>query len=206
VLLFIFIGLIYFTQQGCKSASKNEVSSSTEKTDTLQNSTPPSGTNVETPPVKMDSSGKKIRIELPSGVRINVEPNSVTMQILDYLKGSEPAGKCFILDNVIFSTNSADLEPISETQLSDLKFIMDAYSGMAIVITGYSDQTSDATKNKNISRSRAVAVQDWLIYRRISGDRMQSRSMSDPDPNKSGDQKGDQAMNTRPEVCIVNKG
>ena len=105
--------------------------------------------------------------------------------------------------NLTFATGSAKIDAKSAVEVDNLASILKAYPGVNIAINGYTDNTGDAAKNKQLSEARAQAVQARLLVQGISADRMKAAGHGDANPVASNDTEEGRAQNRRIEVEIV---
>lgn len=71
-----------------------------------------------------------------------------------------------------------------------------------VEIIGYTDNTGNATINKQISEKRAEAVKNYLMSKGVSGDRLQASGMGDLNPIGDNGTPQGRAMNRRIEFRI----
>lgn len=65
--------------------------------------------------------------------------------------------------DVLFRTKSAELDPDSQSKLTDLAGVIAKYPGLVIEIDGYADPRGKADENLELSQQRASAVRSALI-------------------------------------------
>jgi len=199
------LGLFYFLQKGCNAPPPTaETPPATEKPDSSISASPTGGPSAIGPPAP--GMEKLKTYALPDGAKLNAEPNTFTALMVEYLNGKRKAGKCIAFDQISFLPGTANLTPKSDEQLYHLLLILNAYPGVNIIITGYTDNVGDDNHNLELSEARAVAIQEWLVFRNVDVKRLQSKGMGEAKPIASNDTAKAQEKNRRVEVCVVKKG
>jgi OOP family OmpA-OmpF porin len=67
------------------------------------------------------------------------------------------------LDDLVFASGRAILEPGTYTSLAALAEWLKANPTMAVTLVGHTDASGSLAANVTLSRQRAAAVRDWLI-------------------------------------------
>jgi outer membrane protein OmpA-like peptidoglycan-associated protein len=124
----------------------------------------------DTAVAKIDSSNtaaevKLTGIALPNGQTIETLPGSFVERFTKYVAdtASRPS-QVFVLENVAFEGNTANLVTGGEKNIQDLAKIMTAYPKVQVKITSHTDNTGDTLQNKTMSRKRALlSVICWLL-------------------------------------------
>ena len=80
----------------------------------------------------------------------------------------------YTIENLHFLSGSSDLKPGSETQLTNLAEIMNAYPTLRIKLGGYTDDTGNPDSNMKLSNLRAQTAKLKLLEMGISGDRVEA--------------------------------
>jgi outer membrane protein OmpA-like peptidoglycan-associated protein/tetratricopeptide (TPR) repeat protein len=103
--------------------------------------------------------------------------------------------------NVFFGHDSAT--PNSYEDLQYLEFLMKDNPGIKVEISGYTDNTGDATYNKSLSQRRADAVKDYLIEHGIDAFRVTSSGYGMENPIGDNATRIGRRLNRRTEFKIL---
>jgi outer membrane protein OmpA-like peptidoglycan-associated protein/tetratricopeptide (TPR) repeat protein len=114
-----------------------------------------------------------------------------------------PLRKPVILKNVFFSTNSAELKPISKNELDQLKKMLEENPKMRIQLNGHTDSEGDEAKNQLLSESRAKAVSKYLSDNGIAASRLQAKGFGESQPIDSNETPQGRANNRRTEFLVL---
>ncbi|MBU4538019.1 MAG: sodium-translocating pyrophosphatase [Weeksellaceae bacterium] len=82
--------------------------------------------------------------------------------------------KWYTIENLYFQTGSSDLKPGSETALTNLAEIMNAYPNLKVKLGGYTDNTGNEESNLKLSNLRAQTAKLKLLEMGIAGDRIEA--------------------------------
>lgn len=80
----------------------------------------------------------------------------------------------YTIENLYFLTGSSDLKPGSETALTNLAEIMNAYPNLKVKLGGYTDNTGNEESNLKLSNLRAQTAKLKLLEMGIAGDRIEA--------------------------------
>ena len=108
-----------------------------------------------------------------------------------------------ILENLYFNTNSDQLLPSSQTQLTGLSQILKENGNVRLEISGHTDNVGDDIENLLLSQKRADAVRYFLIKEKISPDRLTSIGKGENEPVADNNSTDGRQMNRRVEIKIV---
>lgn len=109
----------------------------------------------------------------------------------------------FILDEVLFELNSAQLKQQFTYKLDSLVTLLDENRNLTVIITGHTDNTGDEKLNQKLSRDRARAVAEYLMSHRIATRRITHQGMGSSSPIFSNDTETGRRRNRRVEILIV---
>ena len=110
-----------------------------------------------------------------------------------------------ILKNVFFETGSAELLPVSLTELNRLRDLLERYPQLAIQINGHTDNVGQPEDNLNLSESRAQSVYRYLIDQGIAAERLTFKGYGETKPIASNETKGGRQQNRRTEFVITGR-
>lgn len=80
----------------------------------------------------------------------------------------------YTIENLFFQSGRSDLKPGSETELTKLAEILNAYPTMKIKLGGYTDNTGNPDSNMKLSNLRAQTAKLKLLEMGISADRVEA--------------------------------
>ena len=113
--------------------------------------------------------------------------------------------KWFTIENLFFQTGSSELKPGSETELSKLAEILNAYPNMKVKLGGYTDNTGNPDSNLKLSNLRAQTAKLKLLEMGISGDRVEAEGYGSQFPVcENNDTDECKAQNRRIDVRVLN--
>jgi outer membrane protein OmpA-like peptidoglycan-associated protein len=105
--------------------------------------------------------------------------------------------------NVLFATNSAEINEASDQNLHDLVTILNKYPDTNIEIQGHTDNTGTDAYNQTLSEKRAQAVANHLIKdHNVAASRVSTKGFGESAPKYSNDTEEDRAQNRRVEFLI----
>jgi len=111
----------------------------------------------------------------------------------------------FTIENLFFQSGSSELKPGSETELSKLAEILNAYPNMKIKLGGYTDNTGNPDSNLKLSNLRAQTAKLKLLEMGISGDRVEAEGYGSQFPVcENNDTDECKAQNRRIDVRVLN--
>ncbi len=112
-------------------------------------------------------------------------------------------GDKITLDNIFFTTGSAQLDAASYYELGILKGILDNNSKSKVEISGHTDNVGNPMANLNLSKSRSLSVYDYLIQNGISANQISSAGYGDTRPAAANDTPENMAKNRRVEFEVI---
>lgn len=112
-------------------------------------------------------------------------------------------GGAYVIDDILYSTASADLSNRSKVMLKQFARYMKANSSLKIVIQGHTDDVGDADKNLQLSAERAKVVKEYLVSQGVSASRLTSKGLGETEPKVENNSEEARAKNRRTEFKIV---
>jgi len=103
---------------------------------------------------------------------------------------------------VLFAVNSADIDEAGARELEWFLQQIAPYPNVAIEVKGYTDSTGSEANNQTLSDRRAWAVQDYLISRGVSADRVSASAYGETDPARDNASARGRKQNRRAEVRV----
>jgi OOP family OmpA-OmpF porin len=79
--------------------------------------------------------------------------------------GCLPTEKAAIQLEVLFSSGSAVIPPVSQVSLQELADFMKAHPETDVAIEGHTDNTGNPARNRKLSEARANVIRDYLIQK-----------------------------------------
>jgi len=108
-----------------------------------------------------------------------------------------------VLKNVLFKTGSYELLPESYFELGQLITLLSENEQLLIEVRGHTDNIGDESDNQMLSENRAKAVNDYLIQRGISKERLTFVGFGEKQPIASNDSEEGRKTNRRTEFIII---
>jgi len=113
------------------------------------------------------------------------------------------AGKVYVLNNMNFPSNSAQLQNSSYGSLDMLAIYLKNNPNLKVEIGGHTDNKGDERTNLILSRDRAKTVAIYLLKRGVMQDQIVSKGYGKSAPITGNDDEEDRAINRRIEMKIL---
>lgn len=123
--------------------------------------------------------------------------------IVNYVDDTVASDKKFILENVLFESNSSVLLPSSFESLDELAAHLSSNEQLNIKISGHTDNVGSEEDNLKLSESRAQSVVQYLIDHGIAAERLSYEGFGETSPIKTNTTAAGRAINRRVEFEIV---
>jgi len=107
------------------------------------------------------------------------------------------------LSGVLFEFDKAALKPGALRGLSPLVDFLKSNPDRHVTLEGHTDSVGSDDYNSRLSRRRAEAVEDYLVDRGISGERIDARGLGEQYPVASNDTQAGRLENRRVEIIIA---
>lgn len=109
-----------------------------------------------------------------------------------------------VLDgDITFASGKTDVSNSIKPTLSSIAKVMEEYDDTKLVIEGHTDSVGSDSSNKNLSYTRAAAVEKEMARRGLSRDRMEITGFGEMIPICTNKTKAGQACNRRVELKII---
>ncbi len=105
--------------------------------------------------------------------------------------------------NVLFSNNSAEINPIFVEQIKTMANFLNTYQAASIEIQGYASKTGSSRHNLALSKERAFNVQDRLVYYGINPKRVRVVGYGDTKQTDSDNSSITQALNRKVTATVI---
>ena len=109
----------------------------------------------------------------------------------------------FVLQNVFFETNSAELDKISFIELDKLSSLLSSNTSINVEISGHTDNVGAKEYNLKLSTERAKSVYNYLLNKGIDGGRLTYVGYGDTVPVADNETVEGRAKNRRTEYRIL---
>lgn len=133
------------------------------------------------------------------------EARELKRQIDDLEAESTERGIVLTLGDVLFATNSADLQAGAGRNLDQLVNFLREYPERTVLIEGHTDSTGSADYNRQLSLQRADSVRDYLAGRGIDGNRLATAGLGQDRPITGNDTAAGRQQNRRVEIVIAHE-
>jgi OOP family OmpA-OmpF porin len=110
------------------------------------------------------------------------------------------ANGCWIIGEVLFDFDKSVVKPEWYQLLDEVTDIMNANSGLRIILEGHTDSIGSESYNMGLSKRRAEAVKAYLEGKGISPDRLASVGYGEEKPVADNSTKEGRALNRRTEL------
>lgn len=126
------------------------------------------------------------------------QPQELNIGLQKLVTGSE-----IVLRNVFFDTDSWEILPKSESELSILFKLMNQNQDLIVEISGHTDNTGSEEHNLSLSENRAKAVCDYLIAKGIEKERLLYKGFGSSKAIADNNTEEGKALNRRTEFRVV---
>lgn len=105
--------------------------------------------------------------------------------------------------NVLFSSGSAELLPVSSDELDRLAELLTKAPDLSVEIVGHTDNVGTKTANQQLSQQRAAAVKDYLVANGIAEARISTQGVGEARPIATNATEEGRARNRRTTFKLV---
>lgn len=130
------------------------------------------------------------------------EAEELQKRIADLEAEATERGLVLTLGDVLFATDSADLQSGTNSKLDKVVEFLKEYPERNVAIEGHTDNVGNADYNQGLSRERADAVRSYLSQQGVDSDRITSKGMGMSQPVASNDNATGRQQNRRVEIII----
>lgn len=114
-------------------------------------------------------------------------------------------GKPYEIENIVFATNSAELNADAKSILNSFVDYMKSNPNVKVSIEGHTDNKGDSYRNLVLSTERSFSVMDYLQFKGIHKDRLKFKGWGDTKPRTSNATAQGRSINRRTEFIILSK-
>jgi len=107
------------------------------------------------------------------------------------------------LKNILFHTNSYELQPISLIELNTVLQLLRDNPTLRLRVNGHTDNKGSQTINQPLSSNRAKSVVDYLTKNGIERERLEWKGFGDSQPVAPNTTEDGRALNRRTEIEVI---
>ena len=107
---------------------------------------------------------------------------------------------CWVLANVFFDTNKADIKPEMRSGLDEALQVLQGNPTLRIEVQGHTDSDGSESYNQNLSERRAGSVAAYFRQQGIAADRVTSKGYGESQPIADNSTRQGKAQNRRVEL------
>ena len=150
--------------------------------------------------VKKDDYAFNSKVISIKAATFSNEPKPLSLELNEAKEGSS-----FVLNNLYYNTNSADLKSESFIVLDAFAEYLKANSTIHIEVQGHTDNVGAAAANEALSANRAFTVKAYLDEKGIDGKRISAKGYGPQKPLAENTTEEGKAKNRRTEFLIISK-
>jgi outer membrane protein OmpA-like peptidoglycan-associated protein len=122
-----------------------------------------------------------------------------------FLDGNGAVPRRFLLEDLTFRTDSADIEGTSRQVLDDVAGVLAAHRSTRVRVEGHTDSTGAADTNRRLSEARAEATKQYLAVRGVDPTRIEAVGNGGDQPIATNDTAAGRAQNRRTELVVTHR-
>jgi outer membrane protein OmpA-like peptidoglycan-associated protein/tetratricopeptide (TPR) repeat protein len=108
-----------------------------------------------------------------------------------------------VLKNILFETNSAQLQSISLAEINRLLQLLNENPTLKVQINGHTDNVGKPADNLKLSALRAKSVVDYLVSKGVNASRLAYKGFGETKPIADNKTEGGRSLNRRTEFVIT---
>jgi outer membrane protein OmpA-like peptidoglycan-associated protein len=112
-------------------------------------------------------------------------------------------GSSLALNNILFETNKATLQPVSFIELNNVLAALQQNQQLRLEVQGHTDNTGNAKLNQALSEQRAKAVVAWLVNKGIAPQRLIAKGFGASKPVAPNTTEAGMALNRRTQLVVL---
>lgn len=124
---------------------------------------------------------------------------------IDITVKEEKEGGSFVIDNLQYNTNSAELRPESMVILESFAEYLKEHKSIKVQISGHTDNVGNPKDNEALSTNRAFTVKAALEDLGVPGERITAKGYGSSKPVANNNTEEGRAKNRRTEFQILSK-
>lgn len=131
--------------------------------------------------VEADATGY-ISNSLHAGTPADMEQESMMYPELCLLPEPPKVNETFVVENVYYDFNKANLKPASFPALDEIVRMLNFYPNMVIELSAHTDSKGSNSYNQKLSEARAKSVVDYLVSKGIARERLEAKGYGETKP------------------------
>jgi outer membrane protein OmpA-like peptidoglycan-associated protein len=120
-----------------------------------------------------------------------------------FLDGNAAPPMRFVLQDLRFQTDSADIDASTQPVLDDVARVLSSHPTARILVEGHTDSTGAPDTNRALSLARAESTRKYLVDKGIDAGRIETAGFGATRPLASNDTPEGRAMNRRTELVVT---
>jgi outer membrane protein OmpA-like peptidoglycan-associated protein len=121
------------------------------------------------------------------------------------LQGGGTLPQRFVLRDLSFRTDSAEIQPGSGAVLDQVATALSAHPTARIRVEGHTDTTGPADLNRKLSQERAESTRAYLMSKGVAGDRITSAGFGSDSPLSTNSTADGRSENRRTEIVVLSR-
>ena len=150
--------------------------------------------------VKKDDYAFSSKVVSVKDASFEKQPKPVQIEVNEAKEGSS-----FVINNIYYNTNSADLKQESFIVLEAFAEYLNENPNIKIEIQGHTDNVGAAKANEALSANRAYTVKAYLEEKGVDGKRITAKGYGPNKPIAENSTEEGKAKNRRTEFLIISK-
>jgi outer membrane protein OmpA-like peptidoglycan-associated protein len=150
--------------------------------------------------VKKDGQAFSSKVVSMKETSFKNQPKPVSMEV-----NEAAVGNTFVINNLYYTTNSADLTPESFIVLESFIEYLNENPTITIEVQGHTDNVGAAKDNEALSVNRAHTIKSYLEQKGIDGKRITYKGYGSSKPIADNGMEEGRAKNRRTEILITSK-
>ncbi len=150
--------------------------------------------------VKKDNYAFSSKVVATKELPASAPPKKIDLEVIE-----AKAGKSFVINNIFYNTNSAELKPESRIVIEGFAQYLKLNPGIKVEIQGHTDNVGNPKDNEALSNNRAFSVKAVLEELGISGKRITAKGFGQSQPIADNKTEEGRAKNRRTEFMILEK-
>lgn len=130
------------------------------------------------------------------------EPVQPAVVKLDMETGELAANKTFVMNDIYYGTNSADIDEASKLILDEFAIYLNEHPTLIIEIQGHTDDVGPDEANLALSMDRAFEVKGYLETKGVAGKRITAKGFGETKPVVENSTPEGRARNRRTEFAV----
>ena len=150
--------------------------------------------------VKKDDYAYSSKVLSTKNLSFNAPTKEINLEVIE-----AKAGKSFVIDNIFYTTNSAELKQESKIIIEGFAQYLKQNPTIKIEIQGHTDNVGNPKDNDALSNNRAFTLKSLLEELGIDAKRIKAKGFGSNKPIADNDTEEGRAKNRRTEFMIIEK-